>query len=257
MSDFTQENYQSILNGLIHVVQRAAEVFEAAQNWYQQHADTISAYLTTFAGLSCWFSAVKRMADAQIVFTGDLSLDLAQRICQSDSVATVVEQFYAENDDHEINTVIDRCRQAVQTSAYSELYSQTIAAYQARHYQLACLGMLAIVDGVLSDVSNNKKTSYKLRVQEIEKKIADKFELTDLEKKLMCIYVSMGKFEESIFKRSDFDQAEPEDLNRHWLVHGRTRREYTKLDFIKIILWLDAIIFLDDKLSDHKEVKEV
>lgn len=41
------------------------------------------------------------------------------------------------------------------------------------------------------------------------------------------------------------------------MIHGRTRREYTNLDFIKIILWLDAIIFLDDKLTDHKEVKEL
>lgn len=257
MSEFTKENYRSVLNGLIYIVQRAAEVFSSAQNWYQQHADTINAYLMTFAGLSVWFSAVQKMADAQIVFTGELSLELAQNICQSNSVATTVEQFYTQNDNYEINSVIDRCQCAKQTSVYSGLLAQTISAYQLEHYHLACLGMLAIVDGTLSDVSENKKTSYKIRLQEIEKKIADKFELNDLEKKLMCIYVAMENFEESIFKNSDFAQAEPDALNRHWVVHGRTRREYTKFDFIKILLWLDAIIFLDDKLSNHEEVKEV
>lgn len=257
MSDFTKEDYRSILNGLIHIVQRVAEVFALAQNWYQQHADTINAYLATFAELSIWFSAVQKMADAQIVFTGDLSLELAQNIGQSDSVAATVEQFYTQNNNHEINGAIDRCRCAKQTSAYSELLSQTISAYQSEHYHLACLGMLAIVDGTLSDVSENKKTGYKVRLQEIEKKIADKFELSDLEKKLMCIYVAMDNFEGSIFKDSDFAQAEPDALNRHWMVHGRSRREYTKFDFIKIILWLDAIIFLDDKLTHHEEVKEV
>ena len=256
MSDFSKENYRSILNGLIHIVQRAAEVFASAQNWYQQHADSINAYLTTFAELSVWFSAVQKMADAQIVFTGDLTLDLAQKICQSNDVAATVEQFYTENDHQELDSVINRCRQAKQISAYSELFSQTISAYQATHYHLACLGMLAMVDGALSDVSENKKTSYRVRLQEIEKKIADKFELNDLEKKLMCIYVSMDSFEESIFKNSDFTKDEPEDLNRHWMIHGRTRREYTELDFIKIILWLDAIIFLDEKLTDHEEVNE-
>lgn len=250
MSDFSKENYRLILNGLIHIVQRAAEVFATAKSWYQQNVDTINAYLTTFAGLSLWFSAVQEMADAQIVFTSDLSVDLAQRICQSNDVAATVEQFYTENDDYEIKSVIDRCRRAQQTSAYSELFSQTISAYQVGHYHLACLGMLAIVDGALSDVSENQKTSYKVRLQEIEKKIADKFELDDLEKKLMCIYVSMDSFEESIFKNSDFSKTEPDDLNRHWMIHGRTRRAYTKFDFIKIILWLDAIIFLDDKLTN-------
>ena len=257
MSDFAKENYRPILNGLIHIVQRAAEVFASVQNWYQQHADSINTYITTFAGLSVWFSAVQKMADAQIVLTGDLSLSLAQDIYQSNSVAETVEQFYTRNDNYEINRVIYRCQCAKQTSVYSELLSQTISAYQLEHYHLACLGMLAIVDGALSDVTENKKTSYKIRLQEIEKKIADKFELNDLEKKLICIYVAMEKFEESIFKNSDFAKAEPDALNRHWVVHGRTRREYTKFDFIKILLWLDAIIFLDDKLSNREEVKEV
>lgn len=256
MSNFTKENYRSILNGLIYNVRRAAEIFASAKNWYQQHTDLISAYLTAFSELSVWFSAVQKMADVQIVFTGDLSLDMAHRICQSDNVAATVEQFYTENDNHEINSVIERCRQAKQTSDYSELFSQTISAYQAEHYHLACLGMLAMVDGTLSDVSENRKTGYKIRLEEIEKKIADKFELDDLEKKMMCIYVSMNSFEETIFKNSDFAQAEPSDLNRHWIIHGRTRREYTKLDFIKTILWLDAIIFLDEKLTNHEGVKE-
>lgn len=256
MSDFTKDNYRSILNGMVLIVQRAAEVFSAAQNWYQQHADTISAYLMAFAELGVWFSAVQRMAEAQIVFTGNLSLDMAQKVYKSDNVAATVELFYTENDNYEINCVIERCQKANQTTAYAELLTQTVSAYQAEHYHLACLGMLAVVDGVLSDVSENKKTSYKLRLQEIEKKIADKFELNDLEKKLMCIYMSLDNIEESIFKTWDFANNEPDGLNRHWVVHGRTRREYSKIDFIKAILWLDAIIFLDEKITDHEEVKE-
>ena len=253
MSDFTKENYRSILDGLILIVQRAAEVFSKAQNWYQQNADTINAYLTTFAGLSCWFAAVQTMAGAQIVFTGDLSLDLAQEICKSEDVGKTIEQFYTKDEHSELNAVIARCQQAKQDSPYSELLSQIIAAYQMEHYHLACLGMFAVIDGSLSDVSENNKTSYKERLKQVEKKIADKFELTDLEKKLMCIYMSMDNFEESIFTHSDFAQDEPTTLNRHWMMHGRTRRAYTKLDFIKTILWLDAIIFLETKFTEKQE----
>ena len=112
--------------------------------------------------------------------------------------------------------------------------------------------MFSIVDGLLSEVSENQNTGFKSRMEQIEKKISDKFELTDLEKKLLCIYVALDNFEESIFNFSDFSKKEPDGLNRHWLVHGRTRREYTKLDFIKTILWLDAIIFLDEKLTTAK-----
>ena len=46
MSDFTKDNYRSILDGIIHIVKKAAEVFEAAQNWYQKNAEKINEYLT-------------------------------------------------------------------------------------------------------------------------------------------------------------------------------------------------------------------
>lgn len=257
MSDFTKENYRSILDGLILIVQRTAEVFSKAQNWYQQNADTINAYLTTFAELSCWFTAVRTMAEAQIVFTGDLSLEFAQEICKSEDVGKTVEQFYTQDNHNELNAVIARCQHEKQGSTYSELFSQIIAAYQMEHYHIACLGMFAVIDGSLSDVSENNKTSYKERLKKIEQKIADKFELNDLEKKLMCIYMSMDNFEKSIFfNHSDFAQNEPNTLNRHWMMHGRTRRAYTKLDFIKTILWLDAIIFLQTKFTEKEEVTE-
>lgn len=109
---------------------------------------------------------------------------------------------------------------------------------------------------MLSDVSGRSSTNYKVRLQEIEKKISDKIELSDADRKLICITISMGRFEDSIFKNSDFSQAESVELNRHWLIHGRTHRKYTKLDFIKIVLWLDAIIFLGDKYIDHEAVNE-
>lgn len=254
MSDFIKEEYRSILNGVILVVQRVAEVFSSAHTWYQKNAETINTYFAAFAGLSLWFSAVQKMADAQIVFTGNLSLEMAQEICTSNNASAVVERYYTEDDNRELGEVFSRCQQASQVSACSELFSQIISAYYAGHYHLACLGMLAVVDGILSDVSAMKEsTSYKKRIQKLEQKIADKFELSDLEKKLLCIYVAMDNFEESIFKNSDFSQNEPETLNRHWMMHGRTHRAYTNLDFIKIILWLDAIIFLDDKLSDSVE----
>ena len=253
MSTFSKDNYQSILNILIYIVQITAEVFATAQSWYLQHADTIKESLVKFGELSVWFSAVQKMIDAQIVFTGDLSLELAKEICLCDNVIVTVERFYTENDECQINDVIERCREAKQMFNFTELFSQIISSYQVGHYHLACLGMFSIVDGVLSNVSEDPKTNYKKRLEIIENKIISKYELTDLEKKLLCIYLSMNDFEASIFMHSDFAQVEPNKLNRHWMVHGRTQREYAKIDFVKIILWLDAIIFLDDKLTDPED----
>ncbi len=254
MSDFIEGKYCCISDKIGHIFQEAAKAFETAQSWYEQNNTEIKEYLMLFADFSCWLTAVQKLAENQIVFTGDLTLELAQNICKSKNLCVIMEQYYTENNNCKINAVIERCQQAKKLSAYSSLFTQILIAYQHKHYQLACLGMLAVVDGALSDVSESKITSFKDRLQDIKRKISNKYKLTDLEKQLFCIYIAMNRFKESIFEYSDFSQAEPNNLNRHWLIHGRTRREYTNFDFIKTILWLDAIIFLDDKLNDCEEV---
>lgn len=257
MSNFIKDDYLTILDRIVNIVKKVDDVFAFAQNWYQQNAKIIQEYLALFVDLSYWFTAIQRLAENQIIFTGNLTFELAQNICKSDNLYVVVEQYYTQNNNHEINVIIERCKQAKLLSPYSSLFSQVLTAYKHKHYHLACLGMLAIVDGALSDVSENKKTNYKVRFEEIEKKISDKFELSDLEKKFICICIALDHFEESIFKHSNFSKNEPNNLNRHWMIHGRTRREYTNLDFVKIILWLDAIVFLDDKLTNHEKVKQL
>ena len=115
--------------------------------------------------------------------------------------------------------------------------------------------MFSLVDGVLSDVeSTMNSTSFEKRLNSIEKKVMEKSELDEFDIRLICIVESIDKFNSSIFAFSDFSQKEPDILNRNWLLHGRTRREYSQYDFLKILLWLDALIFLDKINSEHEEL---
>lgn len=81
----------------------------------------------------------------------------------------------------------------------------------------------------------------------ISDKFANQIELNEIDRKTLCIYNAFNKFDNSVFKDSDFAKAEPKEVNRHWDVHGRTRRKHTQIDFLKVLLWLDAIIYLSDK----------
>ena len=115
--------------------------------------------------------------------------------------------------------------------------------------------MFSLVDGVLSDVeSTMNSTSFEKRLNSIEKKVMEKSELDEFDIRLICIVESIDKFNSSIFAFSDFSQKEPDILNRNWLLNGRTRREYSQYDFLKILLWLDALIFLDKINSEHEEL---
>lgn len=81
-------------------------------------------------------------------------------------------------------------------------------------------------------------------MKKIKEKIDAQFELDELDRKTICIYQALDSFEDSLFSNSHFDKSEPDNLNRHWVMHGRTRRTYTRYDFLKVLLWLDALLFL-------------
>ena len=99
------------------------------------------------------------------------------------------------------------------------------------------------------------ETRFKKRIDAITEKFAKQVELSDVDKKILCIYETVDSFEDSIFFNSDFSETEPDSLNRHWVIHGRTRRIYTKYDFLKALLWLDAIIILTSAGEQCEEEK--
>ena len=68
--------------------------------------------------------------------------------------------------------------------------------------------------------------------------------MDDFDRKTLCIYTSTEQIKESMFGPSEFESPEPDNLNRHWVIHGRTRKAYSKYDFLKIMLWLDAISYM-------------
>lgn len=121
MSDLANENPHTFFEGLGRFILRIGEVFTSVQNWYEQHADTINAYLINFAKLSIWVSAVQTISEAQIIFTDDLSMDMAQQIMLTNNVPAMIEQYYTENDDCKINSLPLRtafpnhCRISVRT----------------------------------------------------------------------------------------------------------------------------------------------
>lgn len=240
-------------NGILKVGQLLVNAFTAYQNWYSRNAATIEQYIRTFAELGIWLTAVDNLAERQIVFTGDISLEMAQHLSQIDNVDAVVKQYYFEGEYPRINEVIKRCKQSMQLAPYSNLFDQVVSAYSTDHFHLACIGLFSILDGVLSDFTEIPGTQYRKRITAIEEKMDNQLELDDMDKKTICIHKTITSFEDSIFKDYYSFVNEPDVLNRHWVMHGRSRRDYTRFDCLKILLWMDAIVFLSEKIEAKEE----
>ena len=222
-----------------------SEALSTVQKWYERNSENIAKYLLAFADLGVWYSAIDKLAENQIIFTDDLGLDFAKEICDSTNIDKVVQRYYFDNNQQNMNLLISRCNSAREIFEYKELYVQTLDAYNRGHYHLACIGMFSLIDGVLADVSEMATvTSFKKRIQAIENKIGDQVALNEIDRKTLCIYTAMEHIKDSIFGNSSFSEAEPEGINRHWVMHGRTRKKYSKYDFLKLLLWLDAISYM-------------
>lgn len=249
MSDSGNYNFIKDFSGIVQSLTTLSDALNKAYIWYQQNAETISKYILAFADFGIWCNAVDKLIKNQFVFTDNLTSELANEIHDGADVNEVVGRYYFENDELRMKKLIDRCRQSKQKKEYSELYTQIICAYNMQHYLLACIGLFSLVDGVLSDESGLIDcTNFKKRLDTIEKKLNEKVELSEIDRKYICIHKAFKEFDQSVFKNSSsFSKNEPTGTNRHWDLHGRTRRDHTKIDFLKILLWLDAIIYYSEK----------
>lgn len=239
-----------ILNGIATFMQGAIAVFTKASEWYRDNEENIKNFLIGFSNFSTCCSAIEKMAEHQIMFSDDISVIFADSICSTADVDALVEDYYFGNDEQHIKNVIRRCDTARQLKEYHNLFLETTDAYSRRHYHLACMGLFAIADGLMADISRMKdSTSFEKRIKSIEQKMADKIELDTIDRRTFFIHLqfdSLGdKLSNSVFGFSDFTKDEPDVLNRHWLLHGRTHKSYSRYDFLKILLWIDQLVFLD------------
>lgn len=256
MSDSGNYSIFEGLTGFVKGLETFCNAIGKAITWYEENADIISSYLLAFAEFGEWSIATSKLIENQFVFTDNLTPDLAHEIYQGADVEEVMTHYYFDNDGQNMEKLIQRCKYSNYIREYRELYHQILNAYDREDYLLACIGLFSLVDGLLAECSGMiEQTGFKKRLERISDKLADKVVLNEIDKKTICIYEAFKKFDCSVFNDSVFSDKEPPTVNRHWDVHGRTHRKHTRIDFLKVLLWLDAVIYLHDK-STQLEGKE-
>lgn len=135
------------------------------------------------------------------------------------------------------------------------ILNQTIHAMDFGLYDLALVGTVTVFDGVLSVATNDTATSIVKRLNAIRKRIET---YTDEEWELLHesdittfgMYITWTKSMMEFQKYSEFEkpETEPQDLNRHWISHGRKTSGATKLDCCKMLNALYGLIYFGDAL---------
>ena len=156
--------------------------------------------------------AVGKLAEKQIVFTDDLTADLACEWEDKEDISIAVEDYYYTLG--HIRQLIDRIGKDRAIESYYMFYSEIVECSKRQHYQLACIGMFALLDGVLSDLTDMASTNYNKRINKIEETVRKNEELTVLDRKLLCVYKGIRAASNSMFCGVDFKGSETKLLNK-------------------------------------------
>lgn len=133
------------------------------------------------------------------------------------------------------------------------LYEQTKQSFMSfekeLYYPCVC-GLLPIFEGVSVD----SKTVKTYKWESIEESLKKRYKIyfnnndeTDLEEYTIRLMSRM------LTETFDFNQIEPKELNRHWLLHGRAERLPTKTDCLKLFNIIELVLDIKHKNSLNKK----
>jgi len=196
------------------------------------------------------FVMLKNLGENQFVYWDWFDNDFCNEVLSTDDINNLLFEYYSQDNFKRINETIDRCKHDSIMKSYSELFSQAIICYQNKQYNISILGLIAIADSILSEVTQNETHRYKARVERIKEELLKKGSYSPEDFSLIALYFTFRHMMDSFYKTFPFDGPEPELLNRNWLMHGRSRKDITQLDCIKIINYLFGLILFNKSLNE-------
>ena len=138
---------------------------------------------------------------------------------------------YFTCDDYKVTkSMIDSILQSKIREPLKELVRQCWDAFQGELYAVCSTSLLSVIEGVLSEFGDDKQDVRMMRICQYH---VDSFPAdgSTIEKH---VWISYNTFIRKLYEKSDFNSSEPDVINRHWLLHGRSDYEQTEIDCIRL-----------------------
>ena len=226
-------------------IQRAYQEFNNI--FTQLNTNTLETYKLNSKALQSHM-VMKQLVEANYVFWDFIPQDLADKIRNANDTNTALKEYEIQNNGQITRKIFELCSNHPLLSNQQVLLSQTFEAYTNKQYNLAIVGLFPIIDVALTNAITEferNKTFLKKRCEKLFEKLQNE-KLGNKKYSIITFLKTFQSAKETFIADSDFSQDEPEYPNRHWIIHGRTTRIYTDLDYIKILRFLYGIIIIND-----------
>ena len=235
-----------VANKIQQAVQPTIDVLNSIQAIIQPIIEAATPVIVSIASCVRPMRAVEKLRKHQYVYWLPLEEDFVENVICSDDVEDVLFLFSIRDEGKRLNGVIESCKKELLIKENNLIFSQAIDAYRHEAYDLSIVGLLAVLDGILSEFSGDNTTKMKKRMEEIVEKLDNSKSLQEEEYAVLTLGLTFYSTVESLSKSIDFSIREPEEINRHWIMHGRSIRKKTPLECIKIIHCIYGAILINN-----------
>ena len=237
--------YGEALNAFAYVDSNWTKVFAPAHSFYADYFDALEKIDENIKRIiKRTRKVIDILAKNQYVIWLPLSIEQENDILKTKDIDNILLEIETKNDDKKINNTIDVCIKCGLLQNHQFQFEQAIGAYRRNEYNIVITAMLPILDSLLSRYSGQIGTNMNRRME----KIIKKFKLNEIPEDE---YIAWSILDETLTTAIEtltevikFDKNEPQTLNRHWIIHGRSKRKISQLDCIKIINCICAVFFI-------------
>lgn len=142
----------------------------------------------------------------------------------ADELDDVFVELYRSSPDEPLQMMFREIRSTPSLSHWQPLIRQAIAAFNRRQYRIVVPALLLIYEGAVARaVSEFERASD-------AKRAAARMVKREPPGITRLLWVSLLAFNEEVLRTHRFSDPRPLRINRHWIMHGRDRPEWTRAD---------------------------
>ncbi|MBU8919103.1 hypothetical protein BGM25_23950 [Bacillus sp. FJAT-29953] len=151
-----------------------------------------------------------------------------------EDIDTFFYDYYSEDDnfDRMINAILS----INDIGQWHKPIKQCVFAHKNNMFILSISTLIPVLEGILSTFESDKTN---IRMMKICKEMLDSTDDKSMINKIM--WTSCYHFISALYQKSDFSATEPDIINRHWILHGRTAFNNSEIDSIRIFNAVETI----------------
>ena len=160
-----------------------------------------------------------------------------------DDVNSFMEEFYCFDDYRNMKVMIKGIQESKIKEGLKKLLTECWDAFQSGMYAICATSLLSVIEGILSEFSEDKRD---VRMIKVCQEHVDAFP-PDGSTIMKHVWISYNQFIRNLYKKSDFTAEEPDDINRHWLLHGRSDFEVEEIECIRLFNAVHSLCMISNK----------